>query len=72
MRANRQDHAQYRDRLGEFYRCLTKVPYLSRIPATRQAYALECIRPGRIYTVYTCPHCGYYHVGRQPKKPGAA
>ena len=68
MRANRQDHEEYQDRLDEFYSCLTKIAYSAALPATRQAYALECIRAGRQYAVYVCRYCGYYHVGRKSAK----
>jgi len=56
---------QYPNRLSEFYSCLTKVAYQSRIPATRQAYTLEVKHPDRIYDVYSCDHCGWFHVGRR-------
>lgn len=65
MKVNRTDLDKFADRLSEFYSCLTKDSYQSRIPATRQAYALECVRPGRQYAVYQCWYCGFYHVGRK-------
>lgn len=58
----------YTGHLTEFYGCLTKQIYLARLPATKQAYALESIRRGRLYNVYTCKFCGWYHIGRQPKQ----
>lgn len=67
MIVSRQDAHKYKHDLTRFFTCLTKVPYVSRIPATKAAYALETIRFGRFYTVYSCPFCPYYHVGRQKK-----
>lgn len=67
MPVSRQDAHKYLNDLTRFYTCLTKIGYVSRLPATKAAYALESIRLGRFYTVYSCPFCPYYHVGRQKK-----
>lgn len=64
MPVSRNDVHLYLDDLGRFYGCLTKVPYASRLVATKFAYALECIRPGRVYDVYRCDFCEYFHIGR--------
>ena len=67
MPISRNDWKKYQDRLPEFYGCLTKVKYWTRFEATKQSYAIESIRPGRVYTVYRCLYCGFFHVGRRPK-----
>jgi len=68
MPVDRKDVDLYKNRLTEFYQCLTKLKYVSQLVATKQAYSLECIRPGRTYNIYTCPWCGYYHIGRKSKR----
>ena len=71
MRVSRQDKHKYLGRLDEFFSCLTKDCHVSAYIATRQAYALEVIRPGRQYAVYVCRYCGHYHIGRKSHKhPG--
>lgn len=71
MPASRDNVHLYKGRETEFYMCLTKDQHSSALIATKQAYALECIRRGKQYAVYTCPYCNYYHIGHKSAKyPG--
>lgn len=47
--------------------CRFKKPYTLKRRALKDSQALSKNNPEEIFTVYECPHCGKYHVGRERK-----
>jgi len=45
--------------------CRGKHRYMLKRRALRDAEALAKKSPEHIFTVYECPHCGKYHVGKE-------
>jgi hypothetical protein len=45
--------------------CRWKHPYKLKRRALKDAHELAKNNPGLVFTVYECPHCGKYHVGKE-------
>lgn len=55
-------------RTAEF-QCGNKRPHETRREAREHlAFVRKKNTAAERYTVYLCPHCGFYHVGKRPKK----
>jgi hypothetical protein len=48
--------------------CKFKKPYKLKRRAIVDARELSKCVPGEVFTVYECPHCGKYHVGKVRKE----
>lgn len=47
--------------------CKFKKPYKLKRRAIKDSRLLTANNPDCIFTVYECPHCGKYHVGKVRK-----
>lgn len=47
--------------------CDGKFKYDLKRRAMDDAHGLAKDHPESVFTVYLCPHCNYYHVGRVPR-----
>jgi predicted RNA-binding Zn-ribbon protein involved in translation (DUF1610 family) len=47
--------------------CKFKKQYRLKRRALKDSQALTAQNPEEVFTVYECPHCGKYHVGRERK-----
>ncbi len=47
--------------------CDGKWRYKFKRRALKDAHELSRLNPDFIFSVYECPHCGFYHVGKVRK-----